>query len=140
MLFLRPPSTTNFIFASSFFCLGAKNFWWIVHSDGYKKIMWVHISCWQAPVETFGCSYQLCISRITEGKTPEEIRETFHLPDDLTEVCCQLKVCLHSLACVGVFSFRFGFLQEEKLEPLRNITDDQRIRLLNRLHARKQRE
>jgi len=27
------------------------------------------------------------LARIIEGKTPEEIRETFHLPDDLTEVC-----------------------------------------------------
>ncbi|XP_061955961.1 SKP1-like protein 21 isoform X1 [Populus nigra] len=54
------------------------------------------------------------LARIIEGKTPEEIRETFHLPDDLTE--------------------------EEKLEPLGNITDDPRIRLLNRLYARKRRE
>jgi len=53
-------SSTNVIFASSFFCLGAKNFWWKVHSDGYKKIMWVDISCWQPPVETFGWSYQSC--------------------------------------------------------------------------------
>ncbi|CAA6662645.1 unnamed protein product [Spirodela intermedia] len=48
------------------------------------------------------------LARMIEGKTPEEIRETFHLPDDLTE--------------------------EEKLEPLRNTTDDLRIRLLNRLY------
>lgn len=54
------------------------------------------------------------LARMIEGKTPEEIRETFHLPDDLTE--------------------------EEKLEPLRNLTDDPRIRLLNRLYARKRRE
>ncbi|KAK4749714.1 hypothetical protein SAY87_027163 [Trapa incisa] len=54
------------------------------------------------------------LARIIEGKTPEEIRETFHLPDDLTE--------------------------EEKLEPLRNISDDPRIRLLNRLYARKRKE
>ncbi|XP_015571270.1 SKP1-like protein 21 isoform X2 [Ricinus communis] len=54
------------------------------------------------------------LARIIEGKTPEEIRETFHLPDDLTE--------------------------EEKLEPLRNVTDDPRIRLLNRLYARKRKE
>lgn len=26
------------------------------------------------------------LARIIEGKTPEEIREIFHLPDDLTEV------------------------------------------------------
>lgn len=32
------------------------------------------------------------------------------------------------------------FSQEEKLEPLRNITDDPRIRLLNRLYARKRKE
>lgn len=54
------------------------------------------------------------LARMIEGKTPEEIRETFHLPDDLTE--------------------------EEKLEPLKNTTDDPRIRLLNRLYARKRRE
>lgn len=54
------------------------------------------------------------LARMIEGKTPEEIRETFHLPDDLTE--------------------------EEKLEPLRNATDDPRIRLLNRLYARKRKE
>ncbi|XP_015067368.1 SKP1-like protein 21 isoform X2 [Solanum pennellii] len=54
------------------------------------------------------------LARVIEGKTPEEIRETFHLPDDLTE--------------------------EEKLEPLRNMTDDPRIRLLNRLYARKRKE
>lgn len=49
-----------------------------------------------------------------QGKTADEIRATFHLPDDLTE--------------------------EEKLEPLNNVTDDPRIRLLNRLYARKRRE
>ncbi|KAK2650285.1 hypothetical protein Ddye_017774 [Dipteronia dyeriana] len=54
------------------------------------------------------------LARIIEGKTPEEIREIFHLPDDLTE--------------------------EEKLEPLKNITDDPRIRLLNRLYAKKRKE
>ncbi|XP_019178027.1 PREDICTED: SKP1-like protein 21 isoform X1 [Ipomoea nil] len=54
------------------------------------------------------------LARMIEGKTPEEIREIFHLPDDLTE--------------------------EEKLEPLRNETDDLRIRLLNRLYARKRKQ
>ncbi|GBG71485.1 hypothetical protein CBR_g8901 [Chara braunii] len=54
------------------------------------------------------------LARMIEGKTAEEIRETFHLPDDLTE--------------------------EEKLEPVKNATDDPRIRLLNRLYARKREE
>ncbi|KAF9687832.1 hypothetical protein SADUNF_Sadunf02G0134100 [Salix dunnii] len=54
------------------------------------------------------------LARIIEGKTPEEIREIFHLPDDLTE--------------------------EEKLEPLKNTNDDPRIRLLNRLYAKKRKE
>ncbi|ONK79665.1 uncharacterized protein A4U43_C01F8760 [Asparagus officinalis] len=54
------------------------------------------------------------LARMIEGRTPEEIREIFHLPDDLTE--------------------------EEKLEPLRNITADPRIRLLNRLYAKKRKE
>ena len=30
--------------------------------------------------------------------------------------------------------------QEEKLEPVKNATDDPRIRLLNRLYARKRKE
>lgn len=54
------------------------------------------------------------LARMIEGKTPEEIRQTFHLPDDLTE--------------------------EEKLEPLKNSADDSRIRLLNRLYAKKRKE
>ena len=31
-------------------------------------------------------------------------------------------------------------MQEEKLEPLKNINDDPRIRLLNRLYAKKRKE
>ncbi|XP_047937799.1 SKP1-like protein 21 [Salvia hispanica] len=54
------------------------------------------------------------LARVIEGKTPQEIREIFHLPDDLTE--------------------------EEKLEPIKNTMDDPRIRLLNRLYARKRKE
>ena len=54
------------------------------------------------------------LARLIEGKTPEQIRETFNLPDDLTE--------------------------EEKLQPLRVGRDDPRIRLLNRLFARKRKE
>lgn len=38
------------------------------------------------------------------------------------------------------FFIYIWFDQEEKLEPLRNITDDPRIRLLNRLYARKRKE
>ncbi|KAL3521545.1 hypothetical protein ACH5RR_019694 [Cinchona calisaya] len=54
------------------------------------------------------------LARMIEGKSPEETREILNIPDDLTE--------------------------EEKLEPLRNLTDDPRIRLLNRLYARKRKE
>ncbi|XP_062191904.1 SKP1-like protein 21 [Phragmites australis] len=54
------------------------------------------------------------LARIIGGKTPEEVRDIFHLPDDLTE--------------------------EEKLEPLENINDDPTIRLLNRLYAKKRKE
>lgn len=42
-----------------------------------------------------------------------------------------------------IFNFHFShilIIQEEKLEPLRNITDDPRIRLLNRLYAKKRKE
>lgn len=51
-----------------------------------------------------------CVPRV-QGKSPEEIRTAFSLPDDLTE--------------------------EEKLEPVRNAADDTRLRLLNSLYARK---
>ncbi len=46
-----------------------------------------------------------------EGRSPEEIRATFNLPDDLSE--------------------------EQKLEPVRNSSSDPRLRLLNRLYAKK---
>ncbi|MEW5307346.1 MAG: hypothetical protein WDW38_001268 [Sanguina aurantia] len=55
-----------------------------------------------------------CLAKLIEGKSPDEIREAFNLPDDLTE--------------------------EEKLEPLRNVSDDPRLRLLNRLYAKKRKE
>ncbi|KAI8463960.1 MAG: Skp1 family, dimerization domain-containing protein [Monoraphidium minutum] len=51
------------------------------------------------------------LARMIEGKSPDEIRAAFNLPDDLTE--------------------------EEKLEPIRNVGEDARIRLLNRLYAKK---
>ena len=46
------------------------------------------------------------------------------------------------MSCL-IFSFHFlniFLIQEEKLEPLKNITDDPRIRLLNRLYAKKRKE
>jgi hypothetical protein len=77
------------------------------------------------------------LARIIEGKTPEEIRDIFHLSDDLTEVKMPLVVLdihiqylLSTLTCT----------QEEKLEPLKNTNDDPRIRLLNRLYAKKRKE
>lgn len=42
-----------------------------------------------------------------------------------------------------VINFHFPhvlLIQEEKLEPLKNTTDDPRIRLLNRLYAKKRKE
>jgi len=54
------------------------------------------------------------IARIIEGRSSEEIRDIFHLPDDLME--------------------------EEKLEQMLNITCDPRIRLLNRLYAKKRKQ
>lgn len=38
------------------------------------------------------------------------------------------------------FHIKLVVLQEEKLEPLKNIADDPRIRLLNRLYAKKRKE
>lgn len=41
------------------------------------------------------------LARIIEGKTPEEIREIFHLPDDLTEVSATWET-VFLLACFPV--------------------------------------
>jgi len=54
------------------------------------------------------------IARIIEGRSLEEIRGIFHLPDDLME--------------------------EEKLEQMLNITCDPSIRLMNRLYAKKRKQ
>ncbi|KAK1377225.1 Skp1 domain-containing protein [Heracleum sosnowskyi] len=54
------------------------------------------------------------IARKIEDESPEEIRRLFNFPDDLTEA--------------------------EKLEPWKNAPDDSRIRLLNRLYAKKKKE
>ena len=51
------------------------------------------------------------LARMIEGKSPEEIRATFNLPDDLSA--------------------------EEKLEPIMQDSHDPRIKLLNRLYAKK---
>lgn len=83
------------------------------------------------------------LARIIEGKTPEEIREIFHLPDDLTEVCipqCHLFLRMFHLHLHLYFIFLGAIYQEEKLEPLKNLMDDPRIRLLNRLYAKKRKE
>lgn len=39
------------------------------------------------------------LARIIEGKTPEEIREIFHLPDDLTEVSGAYGNCVCLASC-----------------------------------------
>lgn len=84
------------------------------------------------------------LARMIEGKTPEEIRDIFHLPDDLTEVSCAYKLIVFSVflrlcnICCNVDPYKS--IQEEKLEPLKNTMDDPRIRLLNRLYARKRKE
>ena len=74
------------------------------------------------------------LARMIEGKTPEEIRETFHLPDDLTGMLRLVG------ACASRSRGRVCNAEEEKLEPLRTATDDPKIRLLNRLYARKRKE
>ena len=45
------------------------------------------------------------LARIIEGKTPEEIRDIFHLPDDLTEVsgACENSVCQLYLFGFSIF-------------------------------------
>lgn len=45
------------------------------------------------------------LARIIEGKTPEEIREIFHLPDDLTEVSHLEILCMVSeLFCLLILT------------------------------------
>ena len=48
------------------------------------------------------------LARMIEGKTPEEIRETFHLPDDLTgavlALCTTPRLCTY--ACSTPMLFR----------------------------------
>lgn len=56
------------------------------------------------------------LARIIEGKTPEEIREIFHLPDDLTEVSGVCEICLNWNA----FSFPLLFLMLVHLSRKRN--------------------
>lgn len=43
-------------------------------------------------------------------------------------------------ACFLSYSLNYLVTQEEKLEPIKNTMDDPRIRLLNRLYARKRKE
>lgn len=38
------------------------------------------------------------LARIIEGRSPEEIREIFHLPDDLTEVSGAFGNCIYLYA------------------------------------------
>jgi hypothetical protein len=46
----------------------------------------------------------------------------------------------YSYQHVLMLTVELAFIQEEKLEPLKNINDDPRIRLLNRLYAKKRKE
>lgn len=78
------------------------------------------------------------LARIIEGKTPEEIRDIFHLPDDLTEV--RVPSIVSDIESLNTYLSKLECPQEEKLEPLKNINDDPRIRLLNRLYAKKRKE
>ena len=55
------------------------------------------------------CKFACC--KTHPGLCCLQIRATFHLPDDLTD--------------------------EEKLEPIKNLGEDPRIRLLNRLYAKR---
>jgi hypothetical protein len=43
---------------------------------------------------------------------------------------------MYLVSCIN----NFKLVQEEKLEPIKNTIDDPRIRLLNRLYARKRKE
>lgn len=45
------------------------------------------------------------LARIIEGKSSEEIRETFHLPDDLTEVCAARKRQISKMFCLPLWLF-----------------------------------
>ncbi|RWW82126.1 hypothetical protein BHE74_00009440, partial [Ensete ventricosum] len=57
------------------------------------------------------------LARMIEGKTPEEIRETFHLPDDLTEIfCCQN----FRVNCYKAFFYTLKFIPKGYLNLFQN--------------------
>ena len=76
------------------------------------------------------------------GLLKEKLQRRFakHFICLMTSLRCVMIAKSDTHVCNKVSWFIFGFWQEEKLEPLRNITDDPRIRLLNRLYARKRKE
>lgn len=103
------------------------------------------------------------LARLIEGKSPEEIREAFNLPDDLTEEEVRRRSSSGSVAVAwlraqraragvpGAARQRAGrcalraharalayiCVRVQKLEPVKNLINDPRIRLLNRLYAKK---
>lgn len=50
------------------------------------------------------------LARIIEGRTPEEIREIFHLPDDLTEVLIVIYLFISMLILCLLLHFNFASL------------------------------
>ena len=56
------------------------------------------------------------LARIIEGKSPEEIREIFNLPDDLTEVsgACENSVCRLCLLSFSILIFTLFFLSRKR--------------------------
>lgn len=103
--------------------------------------MWVSICGIQPPIEAFGWPYQpsSCPDfrrKNTRGNT-RNFSPSWWPHRGLW--CLELVNMLISIYN-QIYWLVYGFWKEEKLEPLRNITDDPRIRLLNRLYAKKRKE
>ena len=101
--------------------------------------MWVDICCWQPPAEAFGWPHQPCTRSNYWGENSWGNSWDVSFAWWPYRGVCWKNSESQDFVCFN-FSYRFVFSQEEKLEPLRNITDDPRIRLLNRLYARKRKE
>lgn len=128
----------TFFFSSGFGCIGAQVFWREVHSNGHKKALWVDIGCRQLATKTFGWSHKSCTCtnywrEISRGDTGDI---SFARRSYWGVWCSHI---YHNLLLFYDFNID-SMVQEEKLEPLKNITDDPRIRLLNRLYAKKRKE
>lgn len=136
-------NTTDYLTWWLFFYIGTEVLWWEIRQDRHRAALRVDICCRQPSVKAIGWSHQ---SR-TRSNNRRKVTggDTWHISFawwSYRGVWCLWELCI-PIMFSWIFNFHFShilMIQEEKLEPLRNITDDPRIRLLNRLYAKKRKE